>query len=176
MIALSLSLFCFICLIFLNSSFRLYKVRSFNFRYQLSSSDDFIGSNKDFNRIVLKPVKTDTQSIDLIQAFSSKDSDIFDFSTFSINNNQNNKMLTKGSFYQWEKQIDKLLIDLKSLKYKKETVLSLYTSILSKAATQVLDPLQTATFELVVFSLIDILLNNHPKEVGLSFYFYSYCS
>ena len=108
---LSLSLFCFICLIPLNSSFRLYKTRSFISKYRLSSSDGFVGSNKDSNRILLKPVKADTQLIDLIQAFSSKDTDVFDFSTFSINNNQKSKILTKESFYQWEKQIDKLLVD-----------------------------------------------------------------
>ena len=153
----------------LYSTFYSYKARSLN-SIRIFSSNDDINSNK-FNVNDKKALtkgnrngKMD-ESVDLILAFSPTGSGIFDFSTFTMNDN--NGRLTKESFYSWEKQIDTLLIDIKSVT-KTNAILSLYSSILKKASLQILDPLQTATFELIVFSLVDSLMNNHPDSVPIT--------
>lgn len=125
----------------------------------------FSTSSSPNNDKLAKKTMIKDDASDLIVSFSNKGNEIFDFSTFSMNG-VNNK-LTKESFYSWEKQIDTLLIDLKTVS-KKDVILNLYSSILNKASPRVLDPLQTATFELIVFSLVDTLMNNHPDEIPIT--------
>lgn len=144
-------------------NFQCYPSLYFNRVLSRAKFDLFSTSSSSSNdKLAKKPFRAGD---DLIASFSNKGNEIFDFSTFSMNGN--NKKLTKETFYAWEKQIDTLLIDLKSVS-KKDVILNLYSSILNKASPQVLDPLQTATFELIVFSLVDTLMNNHPDEIPIT--------
>ena len=83
-------------------------------------------------------------------SLTSKGSEIFDFASSSL--------LTRESFFAWERQLETLVGELASLT-NKDLLLSVYKSILEKASPLKLDPLQMAAFQLLANRIMDSLVS-----------------
>ena len=92
----------------------------------------------------------------MIFSLSTAGDQAFDFSS--------QRFLTAESLLVWESQVDSLAAQLNQLT-NKAILLSVYASILKKAAIKELDPMQMATFQLFSNAIMDALLKLHnPME------------
>jgi hypothetical protein len=73
------------------------------------------------------------------------------------------ELLTKEFLDKWELEINSAAAELRQLS-NKSVLIKVYMSLLSKVSTQVLDPLQVATFEIMVNAIVDSLIRLAPKN------------
>ena len=154
---------------FLYNKFKLSSIRKFstNIRNSNINSDDNSNQFIDLetaDETFIVPTSTtpnNKKKTDLI-TLTSKGNQVFDFST------TNNNILTKDIFNQWEKLTNEVLLELKQVT-KRDNILTIYKSILTKAAPITLDPLQFATFELFTNVLVDNLLATFPVDAPISY-------
>ena len=167
-----------ICLFFLISNvysyqlyhnkFKLSSIRklSTNIRNSNINSDDnsnqFIDQETADETYIIPTSTPKNKKITDIILLTSKGNQVFDFST------TNNNILTKDIFNQWEKLTNEVLLELKQVT-KRDNILTIYKSILTKAAPITLDPLQFATFELFSNVLVDNLLATFPVDAPISY-------
>jgi len=78
-----------------------------------------------------------------------------------------NNELTQSSLDGWERQAEKVAGELRLLT-DGAALYEIYSSLLKKAAPQVLDPLQMATFELLSGAVVDAQIRNFPKGTAVT--------
>lgn len=78
-----------------------------------------------------------------------------------------NNQLTQSSLDGWERQAEKVAGELRLLT-EAAALYEIYSSLLKKAAPQVLDPLQMATFELLSGAVVDAQIRNFPKGTAVT--------
>lgn len=78
-----------------------------------------------------------------------------------------NNQLTRSTLSSWELLVGSSTSELRQLQDTK-ILYAVYTSLLKKAATQTLDPLQLATFEMISGAIVDALIRMFPKNVPVT--------
>ena len=153
---------------FLYNKFKLSSIRKFStyIRNSNINSDDnsnqFIDQEISDETFIIPTSTPNSKKITDLITLTSKGNQVFDFST------TNNNILTKDIFNQWEKLTNEVLLELKQVT-KRDNILTIYKSILTKAAPITLDPLQFATFELFTNVLVDNLLATFPVDAPISY-------
>ena len=153
---------------FLYNKFKLSSIRKFSTIIRNSNTDNDDNSNQFIDQEIsdetfIIPTSTpNSKKITDLITLTSKGNQVFDFST------TNNNILTKDIFNQWEKLTNEVLLELKQVT-KRDNILTIYKSILTKAAPITLDPLQFATFELFTNVLVDNLLATFPVDAPISY-------
>lgn len=125
--------------------------------HMLKASISDSSSNGDINKKITQVGKA---SAELVLSVTAKGNDVFDFSKSS-------NILTSEMFNLWERQVDDVISELTQFT-RKDAVMSVYKSILTKASPIPLDPLQQATFEVFSNTLVDTLIKIHPEGAPIT--------
>lgn len=97
----------------------------------------------------------------IVLSLTGKGADAFDFFRSSSATNPLPSNINPASLYQWEQQVNSLSSELSQLT-NKDALLAVYASLLMKVAPSQLDPLQTATFQLLSNAIMDTLIKLRP--------------
>ncbi len=97
----------------------------------------------------------------IVLSLTGKGAQAFDFFRSSSATNPLPSNINPASLYQWEQQVNSLSAELSQLT-NKDALLAVYASLLIKVAPFQLDPLQTATFQLLSNAIMDTLIKLRP--------------